>query len=95
MQCYINPTLYISINVQTFYASSQGYERTGELGLGGGGGEVGLGGEGEYGGLCLRCPHCGLDQAAAPVLYYKPSQYHLQLARLILTLSNYSYLTQN
>ena len=59
--------------------SSQGYEMAGEVGLGGGGG----GGGGEFGSVCLRCPYCGLEQAAAPVLYYKPSQYHLQLARLL------------
>ena len=69
--------------------SSQGYEMAGEVGLGGGGG-----GGGAFGSVCLRCPYCGLEQAAAPVLYYKPSQYHLQLARLILTLSRTQLLTQ-
>ena len=66
-------------------SSSQGYERPGEVGPAGGR---------EFGSVCLRCPYCGLEQAAAPVLYYKPSQYHLQLARLILNLSRTQPITE-
>ena len=40
--------------------------------------------------LSARCPRCGVDQGA-PVLYYKPSDYHLELARSRLIFSPTSH----